>query len=111
MNNLKQHIIFKTITLLLSVSLLIPTAYKFAHIFENHHHDICKGESATHLHEINADCDFYKFKLNNTQFYEAPKSIEIPTIVTFVLLNHATYNFLYNHQSLSFSLRGPPALV
>lgn len=111
MNNFKQHIIFKTITLLLTVSLLVPTAYKFAHIFAHHQHDICKGESATHLHEINTDCDFYKFKLNNTQFYEVPNAFEIQTIASFVKLNFATYNFSYNHQSLSFSLRGPPTLV
>ncbi|AJR04014.1 hypothetical protein [Siansivirga zeaxanthinifaciens] len=110
MHKIREHIVIKILTLVLGALLLLPTATKFAHIFAHHKHDICKGEKTTHLHEINNDCDFYKFKLNNhyyfsiayyTLFHETA-IYKIPVI---------TYKFLNNYRPLSFSLRGPPTLV
>ena len=110
MKNLKDHILFKTLALLLVVTLLIPSVTKFAHLFAHHKHDICLGEKTTHLHEINNDCDFYKFKL--------------ATVYTFTLFNFeffsvqenyfeivSQYQFLSEFQQLHTALRGPPSLV
>lgn len=110
MRKLKEHILFKTLTLVLAMVLLVPTAVKFAHIFAHHKHDICLGEKKTHLHEINTDCDFYKFKLTHAYTF---------TFFNFELFsveeNHVTivsqYLFLSEFQRLQTSLRGPPALV
>lgn len=110
MNNLKQHIVFKTITILLTVSLLVPTAYKFAHIFAHHKHDICKGEKSTHLHEVNTDCDFYKFKLNNSytfSFY----NLDLFSFEEQPIQIISQYQFLSKFQRLQTALRGPPALI
>jgi hypothetical protein len=109
-NNLKEHSIFKTIAFILALSVLVPTATKFAHIFANHKHDICKGEKATHLHEINTDCDFYKFKLNNHYYFSLVNN-DLFQIASYYKIPVLTYKFLNNHRPLSFSLRGPPALV
>ncbi|WP_372757655.1 hypothetical protein [Mariniflexile sp.] len=111
MQKIKEHIIFKSLGLMLALTLLVPIGVKFSHIFANHHHDICKGEKATHLHEINTDCDFYKFKLSTTYYYlafEYSGFIETPLHSDPII---TSYNYLKNHWQLPFSLRGPPNLV
>lgn len=110
MNNLKEHIIFKTITLLLAIVLLVPIAVKFSHIFAHHKHDICKEEKATHLHEINTDCDFYKFKLS-TSYTLTFFNIELfsPKEKTIKIVSQ--YQFSSEFQRIQTSLRGPPALI
>ena len=110
MDHLKKHIIFKTITVLLTVSLLVPTAVKFTHLFAHHKHDICLGESSTHLHEINTDCNFYKFKLSNSYTFTF-FNIELisPEEITLEIVSQ--YQFLTEFQRLQTSLRGPPSLI
>lgn len=112
MQTIKEHIIFKLLTFMLVVTLLIPTATKFAHVFTHHKHkhDVCKGEKKSHLHETDIDCEFYKFKLNNYFLFSLkPNSfISVSTIYEIPCLS---YNYLNNHRQLSFSLRGPPSLV
>lgn len=110
MNKLKKHIAFKILTVLLSVTLLVPTATKFAHIFAHHKHDICLGEKATHLHELNIDCNFYKFKLTtvyNISFFNfnlfTPKEQPLEIV--------SQYQFLSKYQRLQIALRGPPAII
>lgn len=110
MHKIKEHIISKLITLVLALVLLVPTLYKFGHIFAHHEHDICKGEKATHLHEINTDCDLHKFKLNNHYYFSIAYQ-ELFHETAIYKIPVLTYKFLNNHRPLSFSLRGPPALV
>jgi hypothetical protein len=106
----KEHIAFKMLTLMLALSLLAPSVTKFAHIFAHHKHDICKGKKSVHLHEINSDCDFYKFKLSNSYclFFS---NIELLSHTYIFKISDSLYVFLNNHRQLSFSLRGPPVLV
>ncbi len=108
--SVREHIIFKTLVLVLVVSLLSPSAKKFAHLFVHHKHDICKGEKTTHLHELNTDCDFYKYKVQHhytchlfNYHIVAPKE-QLPEIVS-------QYQFLSDYQRLQTDLRGPPALI
>ena len=111
MHKIKEHIVFKTIALILVLALFVPTGVKFTHLFANHIHDICKGEKATHLHEINPDCDFYKFKLTTSYYFKAldyAGFIKTPAHSDPII---TPYNYLKNHWQLPFSLRGPPALV
>ncbi|OEK08899.1 hypothetical protein A8C32_01090 [Flavivirga aquatica] len=112
MNHIKEHITFKILTLLLAVVLLVPTVVKFTHILthHDHEHEICSGEKTTHLHEIDLECEFYKFKLNNHYFFSIQFN-DLVYVVSYYKLPFLTYKFLNNHQLLSFSLRGPPALV
>ena len=110
MNNIKEHIAFKAITFFLAILLLVPSAVKFTHIFSHHKHDICKGEKATHLHEINTDCDYYKFKLINSYtltFYH----VELFSPKEKLLKIDSQYQFLSEFQRLQTALRGPPGLI
>lgn len=109
MNNIKKHIIFRTLTVCLAISLLAPTAVKFAHIFANHHHDICSGEKSTHLHELNIDCDFYKFNLSPTYtFTYFNFTLFVPKEQPLKIVSQ--YHFLSKYQRLQTSLRGPPQI-
>lgn len=109
MNFLSQHILFKGFTLIMVLTLLLPSAVKFMHIFENHKHEVCYGESEAHFHKLDMDCEFYNFKLNTSFTFPENFSFlishaEIKTPIT------TDYSFLSDYQKLHFSLRGPPAI-
>ncbi|MEN3324546.1 hypothetical protein VP395_12465 [Mariniflexile soesokkakense] len=110
MQEVKEHITFKIITLMLAFLLLVPAGAKFAHIFAHHKHDICKGEKSTHLHEINTDCDFYKFKLS-TSYTITFFNVELISPKESTLEIVSQYQFLSRFQRLQTALRGPPFLV
>ncbi|NMH89414.1 hypothetical protein [Flavivirga algicola] len=112
MEQIKQHITFKITTLLLVAVLLVPTAVKFAHILSHHEHEheVCLGEQTTHLHEIDLDCEFYKFQLNNHFLLVTDYDSCLYTLPNHKVLP-LTYKFLNNYRQLSFSLRGPPVLI
>ena len=110
MKLLREHIIFKVLVIVLIASLITPYCVKFAHVFTHHTHEVCLGEKNTHLHKLDLDCEFYKFKLaknftcdlfNIELLLENKESHQI--------VSH--YHFLSKYQSLHFSLRGPPSLV
>lgn len=109
MDFVRQHIIFRGLTLILVLTLLLPSAAKFMHVFENHQHEVCYGESDTHLHTLDIDCEFYKFKIN------IPFTIPENTAVLIAYQNinsliSSDYNFLSEFQQLHFSRRGPPRI-
>ncbi|MFV0541571.1 MAG: hypothetical protein ACK5MZ_10120 [Aestuariibaculum sp.] len=110
MQHIKQHILFKLLSILLVFALLLPIAAKFAHIFANHEHDICKGEVHTHLHELNVECDIYKYKLttNYTPTFFC-YNLYAPLEYTGAIMSQ--YQFLSEFQRLQTSLRGPPVLT
>ncbi len=105
---LRQHIAFKILTLTLVVTLLLPSAVKFMHIFEKHQHEVCYGESDSHFHTLDIDCEFYKFKLNVP--FTFPENVTV--LIAYIEINtlrNKDYSFLSDYQRLHFSLRGPPA--
>ncbi|MEY8869982.1 hypothetical protein AB9K24_10765 [Meridianimaribacter flavus] len=107
MQQTKRHIFIKLSALLLVLGLFAPEAEKFAHTFNHHKHEVCHGESETHLHTLDVDCSFYKFKLNNS--YTLPEfNFEIPEIRDNHEIIVSQYFFLSDYQRLHFSLRGPP---
>ena len=111
MRPIQEHSIFKLITIILIVSILIPSIVKIGHVFENHKHDVCTDNlSQTHLHTLDLDCEFYKFKINKPFVFNTAT----PRLVS-VENNHKThtsqYHFISHYQRLSFALRGPPQLV
>ena len=110
MNNLKQHIVYRILALMLVVAVTIPSIVKLAHLFENHEHQVCNGESITHIHSIDVNCEFYKFKINNA-FSFAFNSIELFSVENNHSIIISQYDFASDYQRLPFSLRGPPQLV
>lgn len=66
------------IAVLLTAAILLPTSVKFAHIFEDHKHELCEDFNTVHIHDLDLDCEFYKFKLN-TQFYSLERPIDLAT--------------------------------
>lgn len=110
MGNLKEHITFKILSIALVLSIALPSAVKFSHVFTHHEHKVCKGEKSTHIHEVDLDCDFLKFKLNNTYYSSFQYEYSFFSSSNYKI-SASTYKFLNNHQQLSFSLRGPPVLV
>ncbi|WP_341214874.1 hypothetical protein [uncultured Wocania sp.] len=110
MQHVKQHIVFKGITLFIAVVFLVPSVIKFAHVFSHHTHKVCKGYDTTHIHKVDIECDFYKFKLNNNFTYS------FFNIDLFLEKNEpqqiaSQYYFLSKYQRLQTSLRGPPSLI
>jgi hypothetical protein len=107
--NIKQHIAFRTATLLLVFTLVLPSVVKFSHVFEHHQHEVCNGEITTHLHNQDVDCEFYKFKLA-TSFTIPDYNVDIFQPQHTYLKSDSHYDFLSDYQRLHFSLRGPPQI-
>ncbi len=89
---------------------MLPTLVKFSHIFAHHEHEICLGKNQSHLHEIDTDCEFYKFSLGNS-FYIKTNDFKLNFIVPSQVLNTEYHTYLKSHQQLSIYLRGPPNLT
>lgn len=87
--------------------MLLPSAIKVGHVFENHKHEVCIDNSTTHLHTLDLDCEFYKFKIGN-QTYPILENHEFYILEPTQQLTVNSYNFLSQFQRLHFSLRGPP---
>lgn len=110
MEHRTQHIIFKIIAILLLFAVVLPSAVKFTHVFENHKHEVCINPSDSHFHEVEIDCEFYKFKLNNS-FISIFNDVAIPEINN----NHKNitydYFFINSYKSFGIALRGPPSII
>lgn len=77
------------------------------HVFEHHQHEICYGESDTHLHTLDVDCEFYKFKINIP--FTIPENVaELISFPEVTIFHTKEYSFLSEFQSLHFTRRGPP---
>jgi len=108
--NIKQHIAFKFVSILLLITILTPSAVKLMHVFQDHEHEVCIDNQKTHLHTLDLECEFYKFKVNNT-FTLSTYNVEILAIEITHKPIVSQYNFTNYYQPLSFSLRGPPQLI
>jgi len=96
--------------LLLVIAVIIPAVVKFAHIFEDHEHTVCTDKTSTHIHGVDLDCEFYKFKLNTSIAIDFNKK-DFPSIENNHKIITSQYQFTSDFQRLPFSLRGPPRLV
>lgn len=110
MNSLKSHTVFKVSLLLLVVALLLPSAVKFSHIFEEHVHQVCEYPQKLHYHDFDLDCEFYKFKLNTANTFSSPHyDINNPKHLKDFIISQ--YQFISDYQKNQTSLRGPPSLI
>ena len=100
----------KLASLILVIAIITPTLVKSYHGLENHKHEICNEKYSTHFHKLDLDCEFYKFKLNNTYYISKVlnKAVYIPLNTNTEL---SYYFFLRTHQQDSSYLRGPPNLA
>ena len=110
MNAFKEHIIYKISTVILVIALLTPSFVKFFHVFEVHAHVICKNQQKTHFHELDLDCQFYKFKLK-TQFSTLQQTYDLLVIEDNYQYISSCYQLISQNTFSSLSLRGPPQLV
>tara|TARA_R110002074_G_scaffold99562_3_gene215028 strand:+ start:1689 stop:1958 length:270 start_codon:yes stop_codon:yes gene_type:complete len=86
--------------------LILPASIQIVHAFEQHEQTICTSEIENHIHIDDLECELCHLQaetlaiLPKETFYSIIKQIE--------LVQNKNYQFLFNHQQLSFSLRGPP---
>lgn len=106
----KTHIVGKITALMLVFALMMPVSVKFFHIFENHLHEVCLSKDAKHIHQLEKDCEFYKFKLTN-HFSIKQIDCHIPLVTDETSEIISPYYFLSDYQKLHFTLRGPPQLI
>jgi hypothetical protein len=87
---------------------MIPTSIEILHALENHKHPVCHSKTEKHLHEKTLNCDFHFLKINQGYLTNNTYKLIIPVQETVII--NGPYNFLLDHQPLSYQLRGPPAL-
>ncbi|WP_111682756.1 hypothetical protein [Winogradskyella tangerina] len=105
--------IYKALSLLLVVIVLLPIGVKLSHVFNHHEHEVCSIDdrnAGTHFHELDLDCEFFKFKLN-TNFYSFIKDEDSSEDKKLNKTNTCLYIFLRTHQQTTSYLRGPPHSV
>lgn len=110
MQKIKQHFLIKALAITLVITVSLPAVVKLNHVFENHKHDVCENPQDIHFHNIDIDCEFYKFNLSTVY-----KITSQDIAFGFIDNNHKIityqYNYISDFQRLPFSLRGPPLLV
>ncbi|MCA0132662.1 hypothetical protein [Winogradskyella alexanderae] len=112
-NKTNISLLSKVAATLLVLAVLMPSAVKLFHTFNHHEHFVCNEDGknhSTHIHKLDFDCEFYKYKLNNG-FYTFLQSHEEFEANDFVKTNLSYYFFLRTHQQDTSYLRGPPFYV
>lgn len=110
MTKLKAHIGFKISLVILVTVLLVPSFVKLAHAFENHKHEVCKTPQKSHYHELDLECEFYKFKLS-TAFNFQPVDYNLTVSSQIVQEDNFYKSFFFNLHTVQTTLRGPPQLI
>lgn len=111
MDKKQYHITFRIATLLLAFILILPSAVKLSHaITHDHDHEVCFEKNETHLHNVDFDCEFYKFKINQNLFFEFI-NYDFNSNFHLNTTEIAYYSYLKSHKNLTSFLRGPPILA
>lgn len=105
----KQHIT-QFLILALAAVLVLPSVVKFSHVLSEHEHEVCVDANSSHFHELDIDCEFYKFKLN-TNYYTSLELVEINPNEHFNSSEHSYDVFVPRQDRSSTSKRGPPVLI
>ncbi len=93
----------------MSLAVLAPMATKAMHVFEHHEHEVCEVTGDTHFHNLDLDCEFYKFKISNT-FYSSFVYKPDYTKQEFSNVTTLYYLYIWSHEKSTSNLRGPPTL-
>ena len=109
MQEFKTHLAVKLLCVALVATLFTPSVTKFAHIFAHHEHKLCVAEGTTHIHQVDLDCEFYKFQINKNFTLQ---DVSVNLFVEKNIYQNITsqYIFVSDYQKLHFSLRGPPQI-
>ncbi len=106
---MRHKAIFSLVSICIIGCLFTPYIIKINHGLLTHEDTICVAKGDLHIHEIEFDCDFYKYQISSL-FYIGlvkPKLIQLAASSE-KLTNH--YVFTSKFQKLHFVLRGPPVL-
>lgn len=110
MNIIIKNFLQKTLSLVLLFALLLPFALKFEHIFQDHHHSICKSKIESHIHQLNDDCDFLNYTINSANT-ENSLVFETKVDVLFAEKNYPYSTAFFTSEKATSFLRGPPSLL
>lgn len=107
----RKNIINLLFTILFVISLLTPSVLKISHAHTDHEDFVCHNQNKLHIHRVELDCDFEKYKV------QIPFPFKTPNLQDIVVLSFSLkkkyrnqYSFLSKYQKLHFALRGPPSL-
>ena len=91
---------------MLAILLFLPASIQLVHSFEVHEKIFCTSEVENHFHQKDLKCELCHLQAKSNALL--PKEfLFLSTIESTVNINK-NYQFLLNHQQLSFSLIGPP---
>lgn len=107
---LREHIASKISIIILVAALLTPSVVKLHHLFEDHAHAVCVNPQDTHWHEVDLDCEFYKFKLN-TQFSHSFVAVDLSIVENDYEPFISFEQLVRSHSVSQYYLRGPPELI
>lgn len=104
--------IFQSLAVILALAVFAPAVVKLSHVFNHHKHEVCETSDfgATHFHDLDVDCEFYKFKISDNYFFQLDKR-ESQTRLEIPKLDDSHELFLLPYQKITSYLRGPPRLV
>lgn len=106
--NVKKEIFKIILAATFSLALLLPTAVKFAHTFENHDHEVCT-DFTVHIHKTQLDCSICDFHFSIFSF-ETQNHPEFSILNSF----HKTETIYllpdFTLNEIHYFLRGPPLL-
>jgi len=92
--------------MLLILFLVLPSCIELSHAFEKHEQTICSSQEEDHLHQIDYKCELCHLQIKT--FAIITNQLFVFKEQKFNFKNTKNYQFLFNHQELSFPLRGPP---
>ena len=102
----------RLLALLLVVCLLVPFGLKLVHSYNHQFHLVCNddGKVDTHFHEVDLNCEFYKFQLTKNLYID----LKVEELVENLILANDFSNFYISfkqNQQLTRFQRGPPELA
>lgn len=108
MCNYLQQIGYKVASLFVIAGLVLPSLVKLTHAIQHdHEHVVCIEKNQVHFHNVEYDCEFYKFNINHNLIFQC-FNYEVKSNSESITSEIAYYTFLKSHQQLTSFLRGPP---
>jgi len=105
-----KQIYTASLALFLVAAILSPSVLKLSHALYEHQELVCSDDSISHVHQIEFDCEFLKFKLSPQIDIALIEITDISEV--YIPKNYYNYyTFLSNFKRLPFALRGPPSLA
>ena len=104
---LHKHIVSLISVVLLTTTLLMPSAVQLAHAFEDHEHPVCEIQ-VQHLHEETPDCSLCDFQISVFHF-DLPTEVHFTVYFNYKEQNSVLNSSFNNPSNRHYFLRGPPS--